>query len=75
MSGRVDAQLFSQIMNSLEQKEGFRNAHVEVKEILDCLEELYLGTNNLNMAYDVVQELFRGKRGISPFYSIMQTSR
>ena len=45
----------SQILNSLEQKVQDVAMHTSIeKEIWECLEELYSGSNNLNMVYDVV---------------------
>jgi len=34
-----------------------------VKEMWNYLEELYSGKNNLNRAFDVIQEMFRSKKG------------
>jgi len=33
-----------------------------VKEMWECVEELYSGSNNLNRAYDVIQKLLWAKR-------------
>ena len=61
------AQLISQILNSLEQKVHDMVMHtLIVKEMWECLEELYSGSNNLNKVYDVVHELFWGKKADKP---------
>jgi len=44
-----------------------------MKEMWECLEELYLESNNLNRAYDVVQEpLSEVKRRVNPFHNRLQ---
>ena len=34
-----------------------------VKEMWDYLEKLYLGKNNLNRVFDIIQKMFKSKKG------------
>jgi len=66
--GTRSAKHFSHILNSLEQKVQDMAMHTStMKEMRKCLERLCAGSNNRNKVYNVVQELFRGEKGISLF--------